>query len=132
MTIPSITTWYTTLNKPFFNPPNVVFGPVWTLLYLFMAIAMALVWSSSKKQKNTALQLFLIQLALNFLWSLVFFSWHLIAGAFIVIVLLWITLFLTIKRFLPISKAAGYLLMPYIAWVSFAGLLNLTILFLNL
>lgn len=131
ITVPAIQTWYQTLHKPFFTPPNYIFAPVWTLLYLLMAVAMALVWSS-KKKKKLALQLFFLQLCLNFLWSAVFFGLHSPFAAFTVIVLLWIAIFMTYKSFLPISKNAAYLLIPYLLWVSFAALLNVSIVLLNL
>lgn len=132
VTIPSITTWYTTLTKPFFTPPNAIFGPVWTLLYLLMAISLAIVWNKpQKKQTKKALQLFFIQLTLNFLWSFVFFGMHQIFTGLIVIVLLWAAIFQTITYFFPIAKKAAYLLIPYILWVSFAAMLNLALAVLN-
>lgn len=132
VTIPSITTWYTTLNKPFFTPPNALFGPVWTLLYLLMAVSLAIVWSKpQKKQTKTALLFFFTQLTLNFFWSLVFFGMHQILAGLIIIILLWATIFQTIKYFLLIAKNAAYLLIPYILWVSFATMLNLVIVILN-
>jgi translocator protein len=130
ITIPSIMSWYTTLHKPFFNPPNYVFGPVWTLLYILMAIALALIWSS-KKKKKLALQLFFVQLGLNFLWSVVFFGLHFPFFAFTVIILLWGAIFMTCKLFKPISRLAAYLLIPYLLWVSFAAILNVSIVMLN-
>lgn len=132
-TTSAIDTWYSTLNKPFFNPPNWVFGPAWTLLYLLMGISLYLAWISKtgKEKKRQAITLFIIQLSLNALWSILFFGLKSPSAAFIGIVVLWLTIFLTIKNFLRISKVAGWLLIPYIAWVSFASLLNLSIIILN-
>jgi translocator protein len=130
VTVPSIMSWYATLHKPFFNPPNYVFGPVWTILYLLMAVSLALIWSS-KKNNKLALRLFFIQLGLNLLWSVVFFGLHSPFTAFTVILFLWAAIFMTAKLFLPISRAASYLLIPYLLWVSFAAVLNLAIVILN-
>lgn len=132
-TTSSIPTWYATLNKPPFSPPNFVFAPVWTTLYILMGIALYIVWSQGMKKKKikTAVYVFLIQLFLNFTWSLVFFGLHAPLLAFINIVLLWITLLLTIIKFHAISKWAAWLLVPYILWVSFASILNLSIVLLN-
>ena len=132
-TFPSITGWYATLNKPFFNPPNFVFGPVWTTLFLLMGISLFLIWTAKTKQKNRkkACLYFYVQLALNFLWSVMFFTVHSPALAFITIVLLWIMILLTIIEFKKISKPAWILLLPYLAWVSFAAILNFFIVLLN-
>lgn len=129
----AIDTWYATLNKPFFSPPNWVFGSVWTMLYLLMGISLYLVWVSKAQQKakRLAMTFFFIQLGLNALWSILFFGLKSPSAAFIGIVLLWLTIFLTIRNFLRISKVAGWLLIPYIAWVSFASVLNLAIIILN-
>lgn len=126
-TIPSIPTWYASLNKPFFSPPNFVFGPVWTILYLLMGVSLFLVWENKKTDKN----IFYLQLVLNFLWSMVFFGMHSPILGLVVIVLLWWAIFKTIKQFSKINKTAGYLLYPYLAWVSFASLLNLSVFLLN-
>lgn len=129
-TIESIPTWYATLNKPGFSPPNYIFGPVWTILYILMGVSLYLVLSSKKKNKK-AVQLFFIQLFLNLVWSLVFFKiQHPVAGL-IDIILLWIAILMTIKEFLKIKKEAAYLLYPYLAWVTFAAILNLAIVLLN-
>lgn len=129
VTVPAIMSWYTTLHKPFFTPPNYVFGPVWTLLYLFMAIALAIVWS--KKKAAHALQFFFLQLGLNLLWSVVFFGLQQPFAGLIVIVLLWFAIAKTIKDFASFSQVAAYLLAPYLIWVSYATLLNLAIVVLN-
>jgi len=133
VTFSSISTWYAGLNKPFFNPPNFIFGPVWSILYTLMGIALFLVWEKGLKNKNVskAVKIFLLQLALNFLWSLVFFGFHLPFAALIVILALWISIFYAILLFKKISKPAYLLLTPYIAWVSFALILNFFIAILN-
>ncbi len=133
ITITAINSWYKALNKPSFSPPNWVFGPVWTILYLLMGISAFLIWEKGLKKKGVkqALIYFLIQLVCNFIWSLLFFGFYSPLAAFIDIVILWIAIFLTIKKFHPISKAASYLLIPYLLWVSFAAILNLSIVMLN-
>ncbi len=131
-TIASIPTWYRSLNKPFFSPPNWVFGPVWTMLYFLMGVSLYLVWKRGvNKKTRTALLYFFIQLGLNFLWSAVFFGFHLPLVAFINIVFLWLAIFVTILKFYQLSKSAAYLLIPYILWVSFASALNFSIVVLN-
>jgi len=127
----SISTWYSTLNKPFFNPPSWIFGPVWTLLYLFMGIALFLVWTSKSKNKKYAYVFFGIQIFLNALWSILFFGLQNPLFAFIEIILLWIFILLTIIYFYRIHKKTIYLLIPYILWVSFAAVLNYFIMILN-
>ena len=134
-TISSIPTWYAALNKPVFSPPNFVFGPVWTTLYIVMGVALYLVISDKRqvirKTREKAIQIFGIQLALNALWSIVFFGMKNPALAFVNIIALWIAIFLTTKVFYKINKFAGYLLIPYLLWVSFATILNLSIVLLN-
>ena len=132
-TMPSIPTWYAALNKPFFNPPSWIFGSVWTTLYILMAVAAWLVWDKSRDDKKvkTGLMLFGVQLGLNSLWSIIFFGFHLPWLALIEIVFLWLAIFLTIKAFARVSRLAGWLLIPYIIWVSFAMILNLAIGVLN-
>lgn len=133
ITIHAIPTWYATLNKPFFSPPNWVFGPVWTMLYLFMGLSAFLVWEKGiqKKKVMQALSIFALQLFLNFYWSFAFFGGRNIVWGFAVIVMLLLAIIATIKLFYPLSKTASYLLYPYLAWVSFATLLNTSLLFLN-
>ncbi|MDO8269996.1 MAG: TspO/MBR family protein [Candidatus Levybacteria bacterium] len=131
-TIASVETWYKTLEQPFLSPPNWVFGPVWTTLYILMGISSFLIIKSgiNKKNKN-ALQLYSLQILVNLLWSLVFFGMHSILGGFLIIVILWVLIFLTIRVFYKINKNAGILLIPYLIWVSFATLLNFFFLILN-
>lgn len=130
-TVSSIPTWYATLVKPSFSPPNFVFGPVWTTLYALMGISLYLVWISKAKSKKYALKLFFFQLGLNALWSIIFFGLKNPGLAFLEIIVLWIAILLTIKAFSKISKNASYLLYPYIFWVSFATILNFSIWILN-
>ncbi len=138
-TISSIPTWYATLSKPFFSPPNWLFGPVWIMLYFLMGISLYLVWirdqKSKKSDKSTltskAITWFVIQLVLNSIWSILFFGLRSPILAFIEIALLWIAIIFTIKAFCNVSKTASLLLVPYLAWVSFAAMLNLAIVLLN-
>ena len=132
-TYPSIQTWYAALEKPFFSPPNWVFAPIWLALYTLMGIAAYLVWEKGIKKKNVraALQLFGAQLALNALWSILFFGMRSLLYSFVEIVVLWILIAATTFKFYKISKRAGMLMVPYILWVSFAMVLNFSILMLN-
>jgi translocator protein len=124
--------WYATLEKPAWNPPNWLFGPVWTTLYVGMAVTAWLVWRRGGfAGQRTALSLFLVQLLLNALWSPVFFGLHLPGLAFAEVVLLWATLLATVVAFWKARPLAGMLLLPYLAWVSFAGSLNFAIWRLN-
>lgn len=131
-TVANIPTWYAALNKPFFNPPNWVFGPVWTVLYALIGVSLYLVWVASYKEaKKPAFVTFGAQLLLNALWSLVFFGLHLPWAGVVIIALLLVTIIATIRLFWPISKTAAYLLMPYVAWVIFATALNVGVAVLN-
>ncbi len=130
-TISSIPTWYVTLNKPIFSPPNWIFAPVWTTLYILMGISLYLVWISKSKLKQRGTTVFFIQLGLNVFWSLIFFGLKNPPAAFFEIIALWIAILLTIKTFYKISKLAGNLLIPYILWVTFAAALNAMIVLLN-
>lgn len=138
-TIPAISTWYPTLNKPSLSPPNWVFGPVWLILYALMGVSLYLVWQSSKAKTNEllcktherALVIFIAQFILNVLWSIMFFGLKRPDIAFVEIIVLWLTIIATIFYFLKISKRASYLLIPYLFWVSFASYLNYSIWTLN-
>ncbi len=125
--------WYALANKPWFNPPNWIFAPVWTLLYIMMGIAFFLIWKSTadKNVKQTAMILFSIQLVINFFWSFIFFKLQQPGWAFAEILLMWVMILLTIIWFGKISAAAAWLLVPYICWVSFASVLNYSIWKLN-
>ncbi len=132
-TMPQIYSWYSTLVKPSFNPPNWVFGPVWTLLYILMGISFYLVWQSeaAQKIKSKAMTIFIGQLILSIFWSIFFFGLHSPGLALIEIVILWLGIIWTIEVFRHINKKAAYLLIPYILWVSFASVLNFAIWYLN-
>jgi tryptophan-rich sensory protein len=122
-------TWYGSLNKPEWNPPPWIFGPVWTALYLIMAVAAWLVWR--RDGWRWPLRLFFTQLLLNVAWTPVFFGAREIGLAFAVIIALWLAILFTMLAFLRISKAAAFLLLPYLAWVTFAAILNFTLWRLN-
>ena len=130
-TIESITTWYQYLNKPSFNPPNYLFGPVWSVLYLMMGVAFALVWHSQDTRKRQAMWVFGVQFVLNLAWSFLFFNLHQTGWALIEIIIMWLSVAWTIRLFYPIKPLAAYLLVPYVAWVSFASVLNGAIWYLN-
>ncbi len=124
--------YYGTLAQPAWAPPSWLFGPVWTALYAMMAIAAWLVWREGGFRVNrVALALFLIQLALNALWSWLFFAFHLGAVAFADIVVLWLVIVATLVAFWRARPLAGALLVPYVLWVSFAAALNYAIWQLN-
>jgi tryptophan-rich sensory protein len=132
-TTPSIPGWYAGIAKPSFNPPNWIFAPVWTLLYAMMGLAAYIVYEKgfTRPEVKKALAVFAAQLFFNTLWSIVFFGAHMILGAAVVIVLLWAMILAAIFLFRKISKAAAYLLVPYILWVSFATVLNVSFYVLN-
>lgn len=129
-TFAAIPTWYVTLNKPAFSPPNFIFGPVWTTLYALMGISLYLIWTSGKKIKG-ALLLFGIHLFFNITWSIVFFGLKSPLLGLINIVVLWILILVVIYKFWKINQWAGILLLPYLAWVNFATFLNYNIWVLN-
>ncbi|MBF4466753.1 TspO/MBR family protein [Flavobacterium sp. LC2016-12] len=134
VTRPSVESWYPTLVKPIFNPPNWIFMPMWTLLYILMAVAAGLVWDKIKEQNEVvkkALLFFIIQLTLNAIWSYLFFGLKNPLLALIEIALLWLMIYETYLKFIKINKTAGYLLIPYMAWVAFAAVLNASIWWLN-
>lgn len=132
-TASSVKTWFPTLEKPFFNPPSWIFGPVWTTLYLLMGIAAALVWHEDlcRREVKTALKVFVAQLFLNFLWSILFFGLQSPLLGLLDIVPLFFLIVLTIKYFYLIHKTAAWLLIPYVLWVGFASILNFAIWWLN-
>ncbi len=127
----SVSTWYVDLVKPSFNPPSWIFGPVWTILYLLMGIALYLVWTGKAKDKKPAYISFGIQISLNALWSALFFGLQKPLYAFIEIIFLWAAISANIIYFYRINRNAAYLLIPYILWVSFAAVLNFYIFALN-
>jgi tryptophan-rich sensory protein len=132
-TAPAIPTWYASLQKPVFTPPNWLFAPAWITLYLLMGIAAFLIWrvGLDNRAVRIALIIFLIQLALNSLWSVVFFGMQSPLYGIIVIIVLWLAILLTIFRFARIASIAAWLMVPYILWVSFASALNIAIWILN-
>jgi len=129
----SASTAYETFNKPFFSPPGWVFPIVWTILFFLMAVAAYRIWMTGKSGGDVtkALVLYIIQLFLNFLWSIIFFRFRLYAIAFLELLLLLVYILLATFEFYRINKIVAYLMIPYIAWVSFAGVLNYTIWMLN-
>lgn len=129
----SVATWYMSINKPVINPPNWVFGPVWTTLFILMGIALYLVWHKGFFHPGVkiAFILFVVQLVLNILWSVFFFGLRSPVLGFIDIIILWLAILFTIILFFRVSPTAAYLLIPYILWVSFASVLNGWIMILN-
>ena len=130
----SIKTWYPKIEKPSFNPPNWVFAPVWTMLFIMMGIAAGMVWNkleTNKELVKKGLLFFTIQLLLNALWSYLFFGLNNILLALIEIILLWLIIYETYLIFKQIDKRASYLLIPYLAWVGFATILTGSIFWLN-
>jgi benzodiazapine receptor len=132
-TFRSLGEWYVFIRKPPFTPPDYIFGPVWITLFTLMGISLFLVWQKGIKNgaARSAVLIFFLQLGLNTLWSIIFFGGRFIVGGFVVIILLWSAIFWNIKRFFAISKPAAILLLPYILWVSFAAVLNASLVILN-
>jgi tryptophan-rich sensory protein len=155
-TISQVKTWYLGLVKPEFNPPSWIFGPVWTTLFVLMGISLYLVWNNKWRVKNeinfkktkvwnkysqkfmsgswqklNIILIFAVQLALNVLWSVIFFTLHNPGVAFFELIMLWFAIIYTIVNFWRVSKASAWLLLPYLLWVSFAGILNCFIWILN-
>ncbi len=126
-TISAISNWYIYLNKPSFSPPNYLFGPVWTTLYFLMGVSLYLVWQKKKKVPS----IFWVQLFLNAIWSILFFGLKSPILGLLDIIFLLIAIVLTVKSFYKSSKAAAFLLLPYLAWVTFATVLNFSIWILN-
>jgi len=132
-TTSAIPTWYAALEKPPFTPPSWLFAPAWITLYLLMGISAFLIWRRGfdNRQVKIALIIFLVQLVLNALWSVVFFGLESPLYGIVVIVVLWVAILLTMLRFWKLSTAAGALLLPYLLWVTFASMLNISIFILN-
>jgi benzodiazapine receptor len=131
-TAQAIPDWYATLNRPSFNPPNWLFGPVWTTLYLLLGISFFLIWKTDPdKERKLAILVYLVQLALNFGWSFLFFYFKTIGFALVEIVLLWISIVMMLILFYKIRPVAAYLNIPYVLWVTFATILNAAYYFLN-
>jgi translocator protein len=124
--------WYASLNQPTFNPPNWVFGPVWTTLYTIMGISLFMIWRfEASKERNQAILIFMVQLLLNFCWSFFFFYFRMIGLALTDIIMLWIMILLMLVRFYKIKPLAAYINIPYFLWVTFATLLNAAYFLLN-
>jgi tryptophan-rich sensory protein len=124
--------WYASLNQPSFNPPNWVFGPVWTTLYILLGISLFMIWKlDAGKQRNQAIQIFMVQLVLNFCWSFFFFYFKMIGVALVDIVVLWIMIIVMLVRFQKLKPVAAYINIPYLLWVTFATALNMAYFFLN-
>ena len=132
LTAGEINTWYQTINKPPFNPPNWIFGPVWTTLYILMGISLFMIWDSPKSaERQRAMVVFSIQLFLNFCWSLIFFKLHMLFGAVVEIIALWLMIIYMLLCFSRVKPLAAYLNIPYLLWVSFASVLSTATWWLN-
>jgi len=131
LTQPSLTSWYSGLNKPGFTPPDWAFMPVWTVLFVLMGISAFLIWRSGHPASKGSLATYAAQLAANVMWSGAFFYLQSPLVGLIVVLVLWALILATIVRFYPISRLAAYLLLPYIMWVSLAVILNFSIWRLN-
>jgi len=131
-TAQAVPEWYAALNRPSFNPPNWIFGPVWTALYILMGISFFLVWKQDvSKERNRAILIFSLQLLLNFAWSFIFFYFNMIGFALIEIILLWVSIVAMLVFFYKIKPVASYINIPYLLWVTFATILNAGYFFLN-
>lgn len=131
-TAKAVPTWYASLIQPSFNPPNWIFGPVWTTLYLLLGLSLFIIWNGSPSKKRTkAFIVFAVQLSLNFCWSFLFFYFNQIGYALIEIILLWINILAMLFLFFKIKPIAAYINIPYLLWVSFAAILNAAYYFLN-
>ncbi len=132
-TMESVKTWYTTINKPSFNPPNWIFAPVWTTLYVLMGIASFRVWKNRKTAEwfHWAIVIYIVQLIFNLMWSFIFFELHQVGFALIEIVLLLLLIIINAFIFYRFDKLAGWLFLPYFLWVSFATYLTYSIFILN-
>jgi tryptophan-rich sensory protein len=128
----AVPVWYASLNRPSFSPPNWVFGPVWTSLYILLGISFFLIWKEkASKERDLAIKIFSIQMLLNFAWSFLFFYFNLIGVALTEIILLWTSIAAMMYLFYKIKPFAAYLNIPYLLWVSFATILNAGYYFLN-
>lgn len=131
VTTSEIPNWYATINKPVFNPPNYVFAPVWTILYLLMSVALYKLITSSHPERKKMITVFVVQLVLNVLWSFIFFKWHLLTLAAAEIVVLLIVLIYFLVASMRVSRVASACFIPYVIWVSFATLLTISVAMLN-
>ena len=131
LTASNIETWYVHLNKPSFNPPNYLFGPVWTSLYVLMGISFFMILNTAVPNKNRLILVYFIQLLLNFMWSFIFFKYHALGIAGVEIIILWLSILIMIVMFYKANKWAAIINIPYLLWVSFASVLNWSIYLLN-
>ena len=132
-TAKAIPGWYALLNKPSFNPPNWVFGPVWTTLYIILGISLFLIWNlEAGKERNKAILIFIVQLLLNFGWSFFFFYFKMIGVALIEIIVLALSIVVMIYRFYKLKPLAAFINIPYLLWVTFASVLNAAYFILNM
>jgi translocator protein len=132
-TLKEITTWYVSLIKPSWTPPNWAFGPIWSTLYVLMGISLFLIWREGLERKDVkiAILVFAVQLVINVGWSIIFFATHNIIGGLVLVIILWISILINILVFYRISKPAAIILIPYLIWVTIAGYLNYTVFVLN-
>ncbi len=131
-TINEIQNWYTTIIKPSFNPPDFLFGPVWTLLYILMGISLSIIINDKPSfQRTKAIGIFFFQFTLNLCWSFIFFKAHLLGWAFVEILVMWLSILIMIIWFYRLNRTTGLLQIPYLLWVSFASVLNGSIYYLN-
>jgi tryptophan-rich sensory protein len=132
-TITGTGSWYMDIDKPSWNPPSWVFGPTWTILYVLMGVAFFLVWKERVRTtgKRAAMIAWVVQLLLNVFWTIIFFNRHAIGWALVEIAALWLAIVLTIILFLRVNRTAALLLLPYLAWVTFATILTSAIWKLN-
>jgi len=131
-TAQAVPEWYAMLNRPSFNPPNWIFGPVWTALYLILGFSFFLIWKQVRsKKRNQAILIFFVQMVLNFGWSFLFFYYNLIGFALFEIVVLWLSIISMVILFYKIKPLAAYMNIPYLLWVTFATILNAGYYFLN-
>ncbi len=130
-TTPNIGGWYASIQKSAFTPPNWVFAPAWTTLFVLMGISLFLVWEKDLKKNKIAVGIFVVQMTLNVLWSVLFFGMQNPFLAFVEIIALWIAILATIVLFYRVDRRAAWLLVPYIVWVSFAAFLNYSVWILN-
>lgn len=131
-TAKAVPEWFSSLNKPVFSPPDWLFGPVWTVLYLLMGISLFLIWREEPGNTRTlAIVIFIVQLFLNFVWSFLFFYFKMIGFALLEIIVLWLNILLMIFVFYRINPVSAYINIPYLLWVSFASVLNAAYFFLN-
>ena len=131
-TAQAIPDWYASLNRPSFNPPNGIFGPVWTTLYMLMGISFFIIWKQpADTKRNTGMIIFFIQLLLNFCWTFLFFYFKEIGFALIEIIVMWIAILIMLISFYKVKPVAAYINIPYILWVSFATVLNAAYYLLN-